>query len=271
MGMGLIRARHAGILLLGALVAACACSRGPEGGALSAAKPAGPEVRVHVRSVGYDPGAGAHYVLLADRKGNRELPVMIGDSEANAIMLAVNGIKPDRPLTQNLLSAIIEKTGNHVDRVAIVAMHHDTYYARIFLDHGRYAIDSRPSDAIALAINCHAPIYVAADLFQRNVGLPVAANPPKFATAMGMTVEQLSPGLAKYFRVPAGQGAIVSDVTGAARTAGVERGDVVTKVAGNPIAGPGDFSKYLEAVRTGVPFELTLTRGGMPHVVTLTR
>lgn len=271
MGMGVIRARHVGLLLLAALVTACACSRGPEGSAAAPAKMARGEVRVHVRSVGYDPGAGAHYVLLADRSGTRELPVMIGESEARAIALAVNGITPDRPLTQNLLTSIIEKTGNQVDRVAIVAMHHDTYYARIYMDRGRYSIDSRPSDAIALAINCHAPIYVAADLFKHGSGLPLAPAGPQFANAIGMTVEELTPALAQYFRLPPGQGAIVSNVAGAARRAGIRRGDVVMKVAGNPIASPRDFTKYLKGVKAGVPFEITLTRDGMPHVVTLKR
>jgi bifunctional DNase/RNase len=266
-----LRARQAGILLLAAVVAACACSRGPQGGGASEARADGAEIRVHVQTVGFDRGAGAHYVLLTDSSGKRQLPVMIGEAEANAIALAVHGIKPDRPLTQNLLSAIIEKTGNKVDRVAIVSMREDTYYARIYMDRGRYTIDSRPSDAIALAVNCNAPIYVATKLLQQSSGLAIAARGPRFATAMGMTVEELTPSLAEYFRVPAGQGALVSDVGGEAGQAGVKRGDVLLKVAGHPITGPHDFSSDVAAMKTGAPVELTLTRDGMPHIVTITR
>jgi uncharacterized protein len=264
-------ARHAGIVLLAALVAACACSRAPGGRAVSGAAADGAEVRVHVESVGFDRDAGAHYVLLTDSSGKRQLPVVIGESEAYAIGLAVHGIKPERPLTQDLLSSIIEKTGNQVDRVAIVAMRHDTYYARIYMDHGRYSIDSRPSDAIALAVNSHAPIFVATRLFQNLPEPALSARGPRVATAMGMTVEELTPTLAEYFRVPPGHGAIVSDVAGAAQQAGVKRGDVVLKIGGHPIAGPNDFSTNLEAVKAGAPIELTLLRDGMPHIVTFTR
>jgi bifunctional DNase/RNase len=221
--------------------------------------------------VGFDRGAGAHYVLLTDSSGKRQLPVVIGETEAYAIGLAVHGIKPERPLTQDLLSSIIEKTGNKVDRVAIVAMYHDTYYARIYIDHGRYSIDSRPSDAIALAVNSNAPIFVATKLFQNPTEPALSTRGPRVATAMGMTVEELTPELAEYFRVPAGQGAIVSDVAGAAQQAGVTRGDVILKVSGHPIAGPGEFSSDLGAVKAGAPVELTLTRDGMPHIVTFTR
>jgi bifunctional DNase/RNase len=269
--MGVLRARHAGILLLAALVAACACSRGPDSGADSGAAADGAEVRVHVESVGFDRDAGAHYVLLTDSSGKRQLPVVIGETEAYAIGLAVHGIKPDRPLTQDLLSSVIEKTGNKVDRVAIVAMHHDTYYARIYMDHGRYSIDSRPSDAIALAVNSHAPIFVATNLFQDLPEPALSARGPRVATAMGMTVEELTPALAEYFRVPAGQGAIVSDVAGAAQQAGVKRGDVILKIGGHPIGGPHDFSNDVEAAKAGAPVELTLMRDGMPHIVTITR
>jgi uncharacterized protein len=269
--MGVLRARYAGILLLAALLAACACSRGPNGRADSGARADGAEVRVHVQSVGFDRGSGAHFVLLIDSSGKRQLPMMIGETEAYAIGLAVHGIKPDRPLTQDLLSSIIEKTGNKVDRVAIVAMRHDTYYARIYMDHGRYSIDSRPSDAIALAVNSHAPIFVSAKLFQNLPEPAIAARGPRVATAMGMTVEELTPALAQYFRVPAGQGAVVSGVGGAAQQAGIKRGDVVLKVAGHPITGPHDFSTHIEALKLGAPVEITLTRDGMPHIVTLTR
>jgi bifunctional DNase/RNase len=270
-GMGVLRARHFGILLLAALVAACACSRGPDHGADSLAAADGAEVRVHVQSVGFDRGARAHFVLLTDASGKRQLPVVIGEREAYAIGLAVHGIKPDRPLTQDLLSSIIEKTGNQVDRVAIVAMHHDTYYARIYMDHGRYSIDSRPSDAIALAVNSHAPIFVATKLFQEMPEPALAARGPRVANAIGMTVEELTPDLAEYFRVPAGQGAIVSDVGGTAQQAGVKRGDVILKVGGHPITGPNDFSSDLEKVKVGAPVEITLVRDGMPHIVTITR
>jgi uncharacterized protein len=271
--MNLVRARHVAMLLMAALVAACACSRGPLGAGAASSGPDAGQVRVHVESVGFDRDAGAHYVLLTDADGKRQLPMIIGESEAYAIGLAIHGIKPERPLTHDLLNSIIQKTGNEVDRVEIVDMRQDTYYARIYMDHGRYSIDSRPSDAIAVAMDSKAPIYVAAKLFENapDSGLAAYGHGPQTASAMGMTLEELTPALAEYFRVPAGQGALVSDVSGAAKQAGLKRGDIVLKVGGHPVTGPRDFSTNIETVKSGAPVEITLTRDGMPHIVTMTR
>ena len=92
--------------------------------------------------------------------------MMIGESEATAILLALHGVKPERPFTNDLVRSIIGQTGNRVDRVVIGDMRDETYYATIYMDGGRYSIDSRPSDAIALAMGMNAPIYVNAQTFR---------------------------------------------------------------------------------------------------------
>src|SRR5690348_9635837 len=94
------------------------------------------QIAVDVTNVGFDQETGAHYVLLEDKSGARQLPIAIGDAEARAILFELHGIKPERPLTYELLRDVIQETGNHVDRVVIRDMRNEIYYAQIYLDHG---------------------------------------------------------------------------------------------------------------------------------------
>ncbi len=108
------------LLWLAGLLTACACGGSPaRSSATQTSGGESGEVRVHVTSVGFDRATGAHYVMLHDDGQARELPIMIGDNEAQAILLALHNIKPDRPLTQDLLRSVIEETGNRLDRILI--------------------------------------------------------------------------------------------------------------------------------------------------------
>ena len=158
-------------------------------------------------------------MLLLDESDSRALPIMIGESEATAILLALHGIKPERPLTHDLVRSIIGQTGNRVDRIEIADLRDEIYYATIYMDGGRYTIDSRPSDAIALAMNMNAPIYVNNKLFESapTVGLIPGGKIPDTAHAMGLTVEQLTPDLAIAFGQSNARGVLVSEVDSSAK------------------------------------------------------
>lgn len=260
--------KHLCLLLLAALVAACACSRSPS--EQSTAKASSDEVRVQVARVGFDDETGSNYVLLVDEKESRALPIMIGENEAQAIMLALHGIKPERPLTHDLIGSIIGKTGNKIDRIVIGDMRDEIYYATIYMDGGRYTVDSRPSDAIALAMGMHAPIYVNDKLFESSstLGLGPGGKIPNTARALGLTVEQFTPELASAFGVPDARGVLVSEADFPAKKAGVARGDVITGVEGRQITGLEDFSRQAASVKSGT-VTLTLNRAGSSRSVTL--
>lgn len=102
----------------------------------------------------------SRFVLLTD--GERKLPIVIGAPEAVSISIPLEGSQTDRPLTHDLLRTILEKLGGHVTKIVIDDIWNKTYYAKIFIQHGKnfLEIDSRPSDAIALALRCEIPIYV---------------------------------------------------------------------------------------------------------------
>jgi uncharacterized protein len=225
---------------------------------------------VEVTSVGFDRDSATHYVVLREHPGGRTLPILIGDDEARAIMFEMRGVKPDRPLTYELLRDVIEQTGNRVDRVVIADMRDEIYFARIYLDHGRYVLDSRPSDAIALAVGAKAPIFVADKLFQSvNQLAPGVAAPVKTAYAFGLTVQELTPELAQYFGVDPDSGVVVADL-GPVVGKDLERGDIITNVEGHEIRNPGEFTASMKSL-SGTPRSVSITvhRGDATRVVTL--
>jgi len=257
------------LLLLAAVVAACSCGRSPFNSSASA-KPSPDDVRVQVARVGFDDQTGSNYVLLLDETESRELPIMIGESEATAILLALHGIKPQRPFTHELIRSIIGQTGNSVDRIVIGDMRDEIYFATIYMDGGRYTIDSRPSDAIALAMNMNAPIYVNNKLFELSstMGLGAGGKIPNTARALGLTVEQLTPDLASAFGQADARGVLVSEVDPSAQKAGVARGDIVVKVGDREVKALDDFSRDAASIKSGA-VTLTLDRDGSSRTITL--
>ncbi|HKV53608.1 MAG TPA: bifunctional nuclease domain-containing protein [Candidatus Binataceae bacterium] len=228
------------------------------------------QVRVEVTDVAYDHSTDTHYVVLGEKAGHRVLPITIGDDEARAIMFELHGIKPERPLTYQLLLGIVGQTGNQVDRVLIGDVRDEVYYAKIYLDHGRYQLDSRPSDAIAIALGANAPIYVADKLFQ--AAAPVSPTPSlNAASALGITVQELTPELAQYFGAPVHAGVLIADLGRQVQKTGLERGDIVTEVDGRSVRGPDEFTHAIAAANAGgnSSVALTVTRGNSTRVITL--
>jgi hypothetical protein len=267
--MKAVGGRHFCLLLLAVVMAACSCGRSPASSSASADL-SPDDVKVRVARVGFDDQTGSNYVLLLDPSQSRALPIMIGENEATAILLALHGVKPERPFTHDLIRSIIGQTGNSVDRIVIGDMRDEIYYATIYMDGGRYSIDSRPSDAIALAMGMNAPIYVNDKLFESApaLGLSASGKIPDTAQALGLTVEQLTPELASAFGTPKAQGVLVSEVDPSARSAGVARGDIITRVGNSDVKALDDFSQEAASIKNG-KVTLTLNRAGANYTVTL--
>lgn len=104
---------------------------------------------------------GAYALILSETDGNRRLPIIIGTFEAQAIALELESIKPPRPMTHDLLKNIILSYNSNVKKVVINNLNEGTFYAQIHYSNNSddIVLDSRPSDAIALAIRFNAPIY----------------------------------------------------------------------------------------------------------------
>jgi uncharacterized protein len=258
----LIVMRGVALMLGFGLIAACG-----RGAATSTLSPPSGEVRVEVADVGYDKQSASHYVQLDDRAKQRSLQIAIGDEPARAITLELRGLQSPRPLTNQLLGTVLARTGNAVDRVEITQVRDEIYYARIILDHGRYALDSRPSDAIALAMTVNAPIYVASELMH-PVSTTADAAAPIVATNLGVTVQELTPDLASYFGIATGGGVVIADFNDEARNAGLQRGDILVAVNGQTIRTPDDFAH--RAIAAGARIAMTVRRGKTTQTIMIT-
>ena len=108
-------------------------------------------------------------VVLREVKGERFLPIWIGPSEADAITLQMQGVDVPRPLTHDLLKNVIEALDGEVLHILINGLEKNTYFARIVIDNDgdTLEIDSRPSDAIALAVRVSSPLYVADEVMEQ--------------------------------------------------------------------------------------------------------
>lgn len=108
---------------------------------------------------------GGYALLLKEIDGNRRIPIIIGHFEAQAIAFELEGLKPPRPLTHELLKNIIETLSYKVENVVISELRDSTFFSQIFLDSDEIdPLDARPSDAIALALKFNAPIFVAKEV-----------------------------------------------------------------------------------------------------------
>ncbi len=109
-------------------------------------------------------------MILREVNGNRRLPIIIGASEAQSIALEMEGIKPPRPLTHDLMKNIITAFGAELSDIIIDELRDGTFYAKLNIDSQQ--IDSRPSDAIALAVRYGVQIYVAASVMDEAAFVP---------------------------------------------------------------------------------------------------
>lgn len=125
-------------------------------------------VEMKIVSVGIVDGDSGNVVILREKDGKRMLVIAIGIAEATAIALSLEGIKPVRPLTHDLMATIIQRQQSKLQRAIIHDLRDDTYIGQIDLEteHGVMEIDCRPSDAIALAVRARAPIYVTESVLE---------------------------------------------------------------------------------------------------------
>src|SRR3954451_20165877 len=137
-------------------------------------------VRVHMLS-------SQHVVILKESERERYLPIWIGPWEANAIAMRLQGLTPERPLTHDLFATTLEELGIRIAQVVIADLADETFHARLFLESNGQTIeiDSRPSDALALAVRAGVRIFAAEAVLSRAAVEPEARS----AEEMEMTGE----------------------------------------------------------------------------------
>jgi uncharacterized protein len=120
------------------------------------------EVEMKIRGLMMDPVTNMPIVVLKDVGGNAILPIWVGIYEANAIALEIEKVSTPRPMTHDLIKILLLGLGTGIRKVVVSELREDTFYAVIWLDKDGdlISVDSRPSDALALALRLDCPIYV---------------------------------------------------------------------------------------------------------------
>ena len=146
------------------------------------------EIEVKIRALMMDPNSGTPIIILKDVQSDTMLPIRVGAYEANAIALEIEKIAPPRPMTHDLLRNLIVELGVRVERVVVTSLRDNTFFAVIEMrnsDGDRMVLDSRPSDAIALALRADCPIFVDMEVIKasRNTLPSEESEEPEMATS----------------------------------------------------------------------------------------
>ena len=153
-------------------------------------------VRVRVAHLGLDRTTNTPVVILQEEAGERTLPIWIGASEANAIALELQGVRPERPLTHDLMKLLVSGLGGELRRVVIASLRENTYLAQLLIYRGTdvFEVDARPSDSIALALRMYSPIFLNEELLQRDdTGESTPPQPGSDPDALKRFLEKLDP------------------------------------------------------------------------------
>ena len=152
-------------------------------------------IEMKVMGIALDTRTGSPIVVLHDLENRKALPIWIGSAEASAIIRKIENLNVVRPMTHDLIPDIIQKTGYKLDRVEINDVEQETYYATLFLTKGDEVIeiDSRPSDAIAVAIRVDAPIFVTANVLSNGSVSTDSAKDEEEAQEFKQFVQSIKP------------------------------------------------------------------------------
>ncbi len=125
---------------------------------------------------------GTYGLVLSETEGNRRFSVMIGEPEAQSIALKLNGKKPPRPLTHDLIFNLLNLYGSKLEKVLIYNMVNDVFYSELHIKNGEnsFVLDARTSDAVALAVRSDSPIYIKSGIID-IVGTIIDSEPEAYA------------------------------------------------------------------------------------------
>lgn len=239
------------LALAGAAAVAIWRSSSVSAGDRAAGSPADEVLHVEVATVGVDMLTRSPVVLLRHFESGQVVPIWIGLNEAQAIARALHGVELPRPMTHDLMGSLLTELGATVEEIVVHDLREQTYHARLRIRRaGEEAVrdvDSRPSDAIALALRVGAPIRVARKVFDASPELDFAApdDAEQVVRALGITVVAPTPALRREFALGQRDGVVVTQAAESARELGLRRGDLIVEVNGRT---PGRPMEFLEAV-----------------------
>ncbi len=152
-------------------------------------------IRLKVIGISYSQTqSGAYALILAEENGERRIPIIIGGFEAQAIVIKLENLEPPRPLTHDLFKSFAEACGVTVEQVLINKLREGIFYSEIICTDGerRFQIDSRTSDAVALALRFECPIFIDSQILN-EAGIVMSATPEEEQKQGGATAQKKSP------------------------------------------------------------------------------
>ena len=137
------------------------------------------EVEMRIRQLLIDPSNNTPIVVLKDVNSDTLLPIWVGMYEANAIAMEIEKVSTPRPMTHDLIKNVLAGLDAHVHKIVVTELKDDTFFAVIWMEReGRIvSVDSRPSDALALALRVDCPIYVDEEVLKTSKKAQTAADP----------------------------------------------------------------------------------------------
>lgn len=231
-------------------------------------------VEMKVRTITVDPASQTPVVVLEGLQDKALLPIWIGNTEAASIAMELEHITTPRPLTHDLMRNILKGLGANLNRITITEIRNNTYFANLTLQHKgqEFQIDSRPSDAIALALRMKAPIYASPQVLAKARKLPgPSKQSEELRQTLGIHAQDLTPELASLFDIQVKGGVLVADVElgSAGVQAGLQRGDIILKVNDRTIQNVAELESSLQGSKKNRQVKIEVLRKGKNSTVVL--
>jgi bifunctional DNase/RNase len=229
-------------------------------------------VEAKVKTVMLDPTSQSPVVVLETVSDKKLLPIWIDVPEARAIALELEHVKVPRPLTHDLIRNLLQTLGVTLQRVTITDLRNSTYFAVLALNSRgqELQVDSRPSDAIAIALRVKAPIFATAQVLAKSKPMPTQpTRADQTQKRLGIQVQDLTAELAALLESQQQRGVVVNDVAlaSSAMKAGVQRGDIITKANEKPIQSAADLDALVQKLKSASQIKLEVTRKGKPMTI----
>jgi bifunctional DNase/RNase len=226
-----------------------------------------------IKTLMLDPNSQTPVVVLEAVSDKRLLPIWIDVPEARAIALELEHVATPRPLTHDLIRNILQGLGATLQRITITDIRNNTYFALLTVRHKgqEFHIDSRPSDAIAVALRMKAPIYASAQVFAKSKQIPQDVRAERLWKRLGFQGQDLTAELASLLDIPVQKGVLVADVVpgNIAANSGIQRGDIIIKANEKMIQSVSDLDSILQNAKPPEQIKLEVIKKGKPTVIVI--
>lgn len=229
-------------------------------------------VEVEVATVAVAQPNGTPVVLLREPAESRIVPIFIGPTQARSILRALRGMDTPRPMTHDLMGNVIDDLDARLERVYVDDLRDDTFYGMLeFEVSGRdkpLRVDTRPSDAIALALRVGASMHVARPVIEATASIDYRGlDREQVVTAAGITVMAPRPELREALELPDRDGLVVTEAVGPAAGAGLGAGALILEVNGEAPDSPMTFLQRVRETAEGEPITLRYWQDGEEHTI----